>query len=119
VADTASEATATAQRIFELREQHRAQVLEEQLGPNAFKLLSLLFESPIINVTFVSEHIGVTFATANKLISRFEDLGLVREITGMRRSRRFRYDPYLRLFHPGMSDPGPEVPVQVTTASGE
>jgi Fic family protein len=117
VADTATEATATAQRIFELRELHRKRVLDEELGPNALKLLSLLFESPIINVTFVADHIGVTFATANKLIGRFEDLRLVSEITGKRRSRRFRYDPYLRLFHTGISDPESTVPAQVTTAS--
>jgi hypothetical protein len=66
-------------------------------------------------VNFVSDHIAVTFATANKLISRFEDLGLVTEITGRRRSRRFSYKPYLRLFHTGVADPG-EVPAQVTSA---
>lgn len=115
VAETAGEATETAQRIFELREEHRARVLEEQLGPNALKLLSLLFASPIVNVNFVSSHIGVTFATANKLIGRFEDVGLVREITGQRRSRRFRYDPYLRLFHGGVSETG-HVPTQLTSA---
>ncbi len=117
VAETAGEATATAQRIFELREQHRTRVLEEQLGPNALKLLSLLFASPIVNVTFVSSRIGVTFATANKLIARFEDLGLVREITGQRRSRRFRYEPYLRLFHGGVADLQPTTPAQVTSAT--
>jgi Fic family protein len=115
VAETAGEATSTAQRIFELRERHRAQVLDEQLGPHALKLLSLLFASPIVNVNLVSSHLGVTFATANKLIGRFEGLGLVREITGQRRSRRFRYDPYLRLFHTGVSDGATGVPAQVTT----
>ena len=115
VAETAGEATTTAQRIFELRERHRAQVLNEQLGPNALKLLSILFASPIVNVNLVSSRLGVTFATANKLIGRFEDLGLVREITGQRRSRRFRYDPYLRLFHTGISDAAADVPPQVTT----
>lgn len=114
VAETAGEATSTAQRIFELRERHRAQVLSEELGPNALKLLSVLFASPIVNVNLVSSHLGVTFATANKLIGRFEDLGLVREITGQRRSRRFRYDPYLRLFHADVGDPDAETPVQVT-----
>jgi Fic family protein len=112
VADTAAEATSTAQRIFELRETHRAQVLGEHLGPNALKLLSLMFASPIVNVNVVSERIGVTFATANKLIGRFEELGLVREITGQRRSRRFSYDPYLRLFHTGVSDPRPGAPTR-------
>ena len=114
VAETAAEATSTAQRIFELREEHRTRVLAEHLGPNALKLLSLLFESPIVNVSFVSSRLGVTFATANKLIGRFEKLGLVREITGQRRSRRFRYDPYLRLFHTGIRDADTESSVQVT-----
>jgi cell filamentation protein, protein adenylyltransferase len=99
VAETAGQATETARRIFELREDHRARVLAGGLGPNALKLLSLLFEFPIVNVKLASERIGVTFATANTLIGRFEALGLVHEITGQRRSRRFRYDPYLRLFH--------------------
>jgi Fic family protein len=103
VATTAAEATTTAQRIFELREAHRTQVTSEQVGPNGLKLLSLLFASPIVNVKFVSSQIGVTFATANKLLARFEAMGLVEEITGQRRSRRFRYDPYMRLLHNGAS----------------
>jgi Fic family protein len=118
VAQTAGEATETAQRIFELRERHRAQVLRENLGPNALKLLSLLFASPIVNVNLVSADLGVTFATANKLIGRFERLGLVHEITGQRRSRRFRYDPYLRLFHTGFDGSAPEVPAEVARAGG-
>jgi Fic family protein len=116
VDETAQDATTTAQRIFELRENHRTQVMDQQLGPNGLKLLSLLFRSPIVNVKFVRERIDVTFATANKLIARFEDLGLVREITGQRRSRRFAYEPYLRLFHTGAMDLAPSTPTQVTSA---
>ena len=67
-------------------------------------------------VNLVRADLSVTFVTANKLIGRFEQLGLVREITGQRRSRRFRYDPYLRLFDTGVDDPPPEVPAQVTGA---
>lgn len=103
VAQTANTATATAKEIFELRERHRAQVLEAALGPNALKLLSVLFASPIVDVNLVRARIGVSFATANKLIARFEELGLVSEITGQRRSRRFRYDPYLGLFDTGQA----------------
>jgi DNA-binding MarR family transcriptional regulator len=106
----------TAQRIFELREEHRTRVLNEGLGPNALKLLSLLFASPIVNVGFVSDRLDVTFATANKLIGRFEDLGLVREMTGQRRSRRFSYDPYLRLFDTRVEAAPTATPAQVTSA---
>lgn len=117
VEQTASAATATAQEIFELRERHRGQVLDAELGPNALKLLSLLFASPIVDVNFVAKRIDVSFATANKLIGRFESLGLVTEITGQKRSRRFRYEPYLHLFDTGVADPSDQQPAQVTSAS--
>jgi hypothetical protein len=35
---------------------------------------------------------------ADRLVARFEELGLLAEVTGQRRSRMFRYEPYLRLF---------------------
>jgi Fic family protein len=98
VAATAREATATAERIFELREQHRALVLDLGLGPNGLALLSFLFQQPMVDVKSVAKELGVTFPTANRLAASFEDLGLLRETTGQRRSRRFRYEPYLSLF---------------------
>jgi cell filamentation protein, protein adenylyltransferase len=97
VANTADEATTTAERIFELRERHRALVLEGT-GAKGLKLLSALFQQPLVNVNRVSQTVEVTFPTANRLVGRFEELGLLREVTGQRRSRLFRYEPYLRLF---------------------
>jgi hypothetical protein len=40
----------------------------------------------------------VTFPNANRLVARVEDLNLLSEVTGQRRSRMFRYEAYLRLF---------------------
>ena len=42
--------------------------------------------------------LDVTPAGANNLVARLEGIGLLREITGYARNRRFRFDPYLRLF---------------------
>jgi hypothetical protein len=39
-----------------------------------------------------------TFPTASRLVSAFEELGILVEITGQNRSRVFRYEPYLALF---------------------
>lgn len=97
VAETAGEAADTAERIFELRENHRSLALAET-GANGLKLLSLLFQRPLVNVNLVTHELDVTFPTANRLVARFEELGLLRETTGQRRSRVFRYEPYLRLF---------------------
>ncbi len=117
IAETATEATRTAERIFDLRERHRSFVIEEQLGQNALKLISLLFARPIINVNLVGSELEIAWGTANKLVGQFEELGLIRETTGQRRSRVFRYDPYLALF----DEPEPEddTQIQLTEAPAE
>lgn len=114
VAETAEEATATAQRIVRLREEHRAAVLG--LGENGLRLLSLVFERPFVSVGLVRERLGVSFATANKLVGRFEELGLLLEVTGQRRSRRYRYEPYLALFRDAVVEV-PEGPAQTTESA--
>ena len=99
VASTAREAAETAEQIFDLREHHRSQVVERQMGQNALRLISLLFARPVVNVKLVQTELGVAWATANKLLGQLEEVGVVREITGQKRSRVFRYDPYLDLFN--------------------
>lgn len=107
VAETAQEATTMAERILELRERHRALVMEHA-GANGLKLLSDLFRRPLTNVTHVAELLDVTFPTANRLVARFGELGLLEEVTGRRRSRVFRYHPYLALFDEPPSAAVPE-----------
>lgn len=98
VHQTAREATETAERLFELRESHRSLVLENNLGQNGLKLLSNLFQRPLVNIKLVATMLDSTFPTASRLVSAFEELGILAEITGQKRSRVFRYEPYLDLF---------------------
>lgn len=114
VAATATEAKRTAERIFALREEHRMLVIDSA-GPNGLKLLSELFRQPLINVRAAAAAVDVTFPTANKLVARFEELELLREVTGQRRSRLFRYEPYLALFDdPAPSATDDQAPPEVT-----
>jgi Fic family protein len=114
VAETAYEATDTAERLFELRERHRSLVMDE-VGANGLRALSALFQRPIVNVNYLSRALEVSFPTANRLAARFEELGLLHEVTGQRRGRLFRYDSYLRLFDDSeMQDAG--APTEVTEA---
>ncbi len=117
VAETAQQATDTAERIFQLRERHRALVLDDT-GANGLKLLSMLFQRPLVNVKVVARDLHVSFPTANRLVARFEDLGLLREVTGQRRSRLFRYEPYLELFDEPATDDDEPVPTEATSADG-
>ena len=102
VAETADEATVTAERIFELREGHRA-LASEHAGANGLALLSEMYRRPVVNVRLVAQRLDIAFQTANRLVAKFTELELLVEVTGRQRSRMFRYDPYLVLF----SDPAP------------
>ncbi|MDX6706302.1 MAG: hypothetical protein QOI48_2148 [Solirubrobacteraceae bacterium] len=114
VAHTADEATDTAERIFELRELHRTLVIDE-VGTNGLRVLSALFQRPLVNVNYIARILGVSFPTANRLVARFVELGLLREVTGQKRGRLFRYEPYLRLFDdPTMHDDNTGTPPEVT-----
>ena len=46
------------------------------------RILESLFERPIISVATAQNHLGLTFAGANNVISSLERLGILREITG-------------------------------------
>jgi len=62
------------------------------------KLFRSLFTAPCMNARTVAEVAAVSPPTAYKLIERFTDHGLIREITGARRGRLFLFDAYLKLF---------------------
>ena len=51
-----------------------------------------------MNVAAVREWLNLTHAGANQILARLKGIGLLHEITGYARNRRFRFEPYLRLF---------------------
>jgi len=100
LAEVSVEAAGTARRILELREQHR-RAITEQLGRaagNGHRVLERLYEQPIVSVKDVQALLGTTFAGANQIVRRLGDLGVLSEVTGRSRHRRFRYDAYIALF---------------------
>ena len=108
-------ATETARNILGLREEHR-RLLSEKMAQEKFAgasydltFLEYLFEQPIVTVRMAEEHLNCAFVTANKVVERFVKLGLLEEMTGFQRNRRFRYAPYLAMFE---SRPNTEVTAQ-------
>jgi len=116
VAETAEEASLTARAIVALREEQRLRILDDRAPTNALRLLDLLYARPMVDVTLVSDELDISFATANKLVEQLERLGFVAEITGRKRSRIFRFDPYLRLFEGDEGERSPAGELQETEA---
>ncbi|MBS0225144.1 MAG: Fic family protein [Proteobacteria bacterium] len=100
VIQVAAEAASTAQRIQQLRERHRNAIIEHlgRAAGNGQRLLEKLFDRPIVSVADVQQLTGTTHAAANSLVQRMVALGILTEITGYARNRRYRYDAYVQLF---------------------
>lgn len=101
VIEVAAEAAETARRILQLREQHRGAITTHlgRAAGNGHKVLESLFDRPIVAVSDVQKMIGTTYVAANSLVSRLVKLGVLSEMTGYARNRRFRYAPYIALFN--------------------
>jgi Fic family protein len=100
VIEVATEAGETARRILQMRETHRAAITTKlgRVAGNGHRVLETLYERPIVSVKEVEGLTGTTYTAANILVSRLVELGVLEEMTGFARNRRFRYAPYIALF---------------------
>ncbi|MEF8788102.1 MAG: helix-turn-helix domain-containing protein, partial [Planctomycetota bacterium] len=121
VAETSRAAHDTARKILELREESRNQVNAEfPNSPNALELLDYMFESPVLSINMAADAVGCSYHTARNLVEKFQELGLVREVTGQQRNRRYRFDPYVDLFErQSLPVPGDEELQEIATTESE
>jgi Fic family protein len=100
VIEVSRQATHTAAAILRMREAFRARITEGlgRAAANGQRVMDRLFDHPIVTVATVREWLALTPAGANQIVARLEGIGLLREITGYARNRRFRFEPYLQLF---------------------
>lgn len=100
VTEVSREATETARRILAMREQHRSAVTTE-LGrgaANGHLVLEHLFRRPIVSVAEIRQLTDTSYPAANNIVSRLAEMGILTEVTGQKRNRLFRYEPYIRIF---------------------
>lgn len=100
VSEVSNEATETARKIVAMREEHRSIIIDEfsRSAANALKALEQLYSHPIVSVNEVEQTLGITYQVANSLVERLVEQGLLVEITGQRRNRKYGYQQYIRLF---------------------
>ena len=98
VIETSEQAVETARELLGLFERDKRRI--EALGRPAASALRVhehLQERPLGTVAGMSKHLGLSAPTVAKSLRHLEALGVVKEITGRRRSRTFAYDAYLQL----------------------
>lgn len=62
------------------------------------QLLKYLYERPIITVSGASKVTSQSYANANRLVMKFQEHGLLRQMDTYHRNRRFIYTDYLAMF---------------------
>jgi len=100
VAEVSREATETARAIVALREADRNKIVEKlgRVAGNALKVHETLFKFPLISVNPIANLLGVSFTSANRLMERMVEIGILNEVTGNARNRVFHYSQYINLF---------------------
>lgn len=107
VVEVSQQATDTARRILLLRERHR-QIITDAFGRaagNGHRVLEHLYQHPIVAVTAVRDLTGTSYPAANNLVTQFVKHGVLHEMTGQKRNRRFVYRDYVDLFYDAPEEP--------------
>ncbi|WP_437278801.1 Fic family protein [Sorangium sp. So ce375] len=99
VRDVATEAHATSRKILDLYG-HFQELLksEGKAGAALLRTLDVLFAHPVLTTATLATKLDVSYVTANGYMARLRELGVLREMTGFKRNRRFAFSPYLALF---------------------
>jgi Fic family protein len=65
---------------------------------NGQKLIKQLYQIPITDVKFVATFLEVSQSTANRYINNLLELGVLEELTGYKRNRKFIFKEYFNIF---------------------
>lgn len=99
--EVSEQAVSLTRAILLLREKHRT-MITDSLGASAasgHRVVEHLYQKPIVSIPDVSRITGRSYQAANQLTSRLVDLGILVEMTGQRRNRRYVYQDYVQLFN--------------------
>lgn len=104
--EVSRQATETARRITALQNEHRELIIRTGSSvDNSLKLLDKLYRNPVITSADVVKTLGVSMPTANSLIKRFLDAGILVETSGQQRYRRYKYKEYVDILMEGTTGP--------------
>ena len=102
VMETAKIAVDDIKKILHLKEKHKQKLWARNItSPLAIMLLDKLFYTPIISIVDVQQFFDVSYQAAANLVKQFEDSGILKEITGKKRAKRYAYTEYLSILAKG------------------
>jgi Fic family protein len=102
VIETSVESAKTAKEIIVLKDRLIEELYRNSISSiYAVKLVSFLFEMPVIDTKTVEEKFNIHKDTANELVNRFEQIGILKEITGKQRYKKYLFKEYVDIIKRG------------------
>ncbi len=87
VAEQCKIAEETGYKILDLQKKYHQRLQKESVTTPVFQLLDMLFLNPFVSLPGVSDYLRITWPTAKSAVERLVKLGILREVSGRKRSR--------------------------------
>ena len=102
ISETSEEAAKSAREIIQLKEKLMAEVYKSSIASiYAVRLIDLLFETPLVSTKEIIEKLKISKEAANELVKKFEKIGILKEITGKQRYKKFSFRQYIEIIARG------------------
>ncbi len=98
---TCESGLATIRTILKFQEDTRSLLIEHNTSIHAMRIVHHLFYTPIISIADVQDLCGISFQAASTLTQELERLGILHEITGKKRAKRYAFKEYIKLLSEG------------------
>lgn len=96
---TAEKGTVALNEIMALQKEYE-EIIKEMgsRSANALKLIDSMYQNPFIDITKTAGIIGQSFPTAKTLIENLVEKGILSEITGGKRGKKYVMSKYINIF---------------------
>lgn len=105
ISETSQEAANTAREILTLKEDIISKLYENSISSiYAVKLVDLLFDRPLVSNQYIAYKLNISQVTASTLVNRFEDIGILNEVTGKKRYKMYLCTDYVEIISRGTNN---------------
>jgi Fic family protein len=101
VAEQSKFAEETGHKILDLQKKYRQQLQKESVSMPVFQLLDMLFLNPFVSLPGISDYLKITWPTAKASVERLVKLGILKEVSGRKRSRIYCAEKLLNILSEG------------------
>lgn len=85
-------------QVLLLQETLKQKIMKEKKASlRSIQLLDTLFLSPLTSINDIASKLEISFQAASEQSKLFVQLGILKELTGQKRSKRFAFAPYLEI----------------------